>query len=85
MFQITQNGSYTFLNILIRADKLIIKVLTRSFIMVNTMMEIESTNFTDISIFALRSWSQVMVFIFVFRHMKFLAILLQVKASQNFD
>ena len=53
MFQITQNGSYTFLNILIRADKLIIKVLTRSFIMVNTMMEIESTNFTDISIFFL--------------------------------
>ena len=85
MFQITQNGSYTFLNILIRADKLIIKVLTRSFIMVNTMMEIESTNLTDISIFALRSWSQVMVFIFVFRHMEFLAILLQVKASQNFD
>ena len=85
MFQITQNGSYTFLNILIRADKLIIKVLTRSFITVNTMMEIKSTNLTDISIFALRSWSQVMVFIFVFRHMKFLAILLQVKASQNFD
>ena len=35
--------------------------------MVNTMiMEIE--NFTDIYIFSLRSWSQVMVFILVFRY-----------------
>ena len=78
-----QKGSHTILNTLIQANTLIIKVLTRIFIMLNTMMENESKSFTDISIFSPRSQSQIIVFIFVFRN--FLALLLQVKAGQNYD
>ena len=45
-------------------------------------MKNESKSVTNILIFCLRSWSQIMVFI---NMMKFLAILLQVKVDQNFD
>ena len=51
-----KKGSYTFLNTLIRANSLIIKVLTRSFIMLNAMIENESQSFTDISIFLSFLW-----------------------------
>ena len=48
----TLKGSYTFLNTLIWANILIRKVLKRSFIMLNTIMENESKSFTNISIFS---------------------------------
>lgn len=48
----TLKGSYTFLNTLIWANILIRKVLKRSFIMLNTIMENKSKSFTNISIFS---------------------------------
>ena len=53
--KMTRKVSYNFLNTLIQANTLIIKVLTRSFIMLNTMMENERKSFTNISILSLRS------------------------------
>ena len=82
-------GSYTFFKKLTHVNSFITKHLTRSSIVLNTMMAKESKSFTDISIFSLRSWSQIMLFILfsvmVFTIVKFLAILLQVKAGQNYD
>ena len=57
--------------------------------MLNTMKQNDSKSFGNISNFSLRSWSPVMLFIFVsvkvFSKIWFLAILLQVKAGQNYD
>ena len=52
--KITQKGSYSSLNTLVGTNSLIKKVLIRSFIIVNVIMEIESTHFTDIFIFCLK-------------------------------
>ena len=53
--------------------------------MLNTMKENESKSFTNIFIFSLGFWSRIIIFMFVtvivFNMMKFLAMLLQVKAS----
>ena len=84
----TQKGINYFLNLLIQTNSFIIKVLARSFIILNTMMENESKSFTNTFIFPLRSCLQVMVIIvfsIVFNMMKLLAILLQIKAGQNYD
>ena len=71
----TRRQLYFFLNALIQTNCLIIywfdytlidKGLTRSFIKFNTLMENESKRFTNISIFSLKSWSQILAFIFVF-------------------
>ena len=57
--------------------------------MLNTMKQNDSKSFGNISNFSLRSWSPVMLFIFVsvkvFSKIWFLAIILQVKAGQNYD
>ena len=54
--------------------------------MQNTMMENESKRFTNISIFCLRSFSQIMVFVWftviVFAMMKLLAVLVQLRQDK---
>lgn len=58
----TEKGSYTSLYPLIPANSLIMKKITRSFIILNTMMKKERKSFTNISIFFLRSWSYIMAY-----------------------
>ena len=74
----TGKGSFTFLSTLIRANSLIIKNVTRSFVVLNAMIENENRSFSNILNFFLGSWPKIMVhveryrnnrktFVFVFR------------------
>ena len=49
-------------------NTLIIQVFTRTFNILSTMMENKNKGVTNISVFYLRSRSQIIVFIFIFRY-----------------
>ena len=89
MKKTTQKGSYTFLNTVIWASILIIRVSSRSFNILNTMMENESKIFTNISIFyynlCRRSWYLFSFSTLVINKIKSLAPLNQVTVGQNYD